>query len=80
MEEGFAIGEEELQVTYLRSVNRWVVDLGYTAGIERVPHSAGGRIGRTDGNFGTVRPPRVNSRATWCATWESVLLHCVVCP
>jgi hypothetical protein len=25
MEEGFAIGEKELQVTYLRSVNGWVV-------------------------------------------------------
>ena len=34
MEECFTVGEEELKVTYLRSVNRWVVDLGYTAGIE----------------------------------------------
>ena len=28
MEECFTVGEEELKVTYLRSVNRWVVDLG----------------------------------------------------
>jgi hypothetical protein len=57
MEECFAVGEKELKVTYLRSVNRGVVDLGYTAGIECVPHSAGGRIGCTDGNFGAVCPP-----------------------
>jgi hypothetical protein len=30
----------------------------------RAPHSAGGRIGRTDGNFGGVCPPRLNARAT----------------
>src|ERR1700747_1468461 len=78
MEECFTVGEEELKVTYLRSVNGWIVDLGYTAGIERVPHSAGGRIGRTDCNFGAVCPPRLNARAIWRAAWETVILHCFV--
>ena len=39
---------------------------------------AGGRIGRTDGNFGPVCPPRLNARATWCATWKALILHCFV--
>ena len=75
MEEGFAIGEKELQVTYLRSVNGRVVNLGHTAGIECVPHSAGGRIGRTDSNFGAVRPPWLNAWATRCAALEITVLH-----
>src|SRR5580704_13072733 len=73
----FAIGEEELHVTYLWSVDRGIVDLGHTTGIECVPDSAGGRIGRTDGNFGAVCPPRLNARATWCATCSALTLHCI---
>jgi len=42
MEEGFAIGEEELQVAYLRGINGGVVDFGYATSIECVPDSAGG--------------------------------------
>ena len=80
MEEGFAIGEKELQVTDLRSVKLGVVDLGYTAGIERGPHSAGGRIRCTDGNFGAVCLPRLNARATWRAARETEVLHCFVSP
>ena len=78
MEKGFAIGEEELHVTYLRRVDRGIVDLGHTTGIERVPDSAGGRIGRTDRNLGPVCPPRLNARATWCATWKALILRCFV--
>src|SRR5207302_11404384 len=44
MKESFPICEEELQVEYLRRVYRWVVDLGYTTGMECVPLSAGSRI------------------------------------
>src|SRR5258708_12354790 len=55
MEEGFAIGEEELQVTYLRSVNPWVIDPIYTAAIARAPHPARGRILRTHANSASAR-------------------------
>jgi hypothetical protein len=34
----------------------------------------------TDGNFGAMRPLRLNARATWCPAWESVILHCFVWP
>jgi hypothetical protein len=78
MKESFAIGEEELQVTYLRSVNCGIVDFGYTTGVERLPHSARGGIGRTDGEFGTVRPARLKARSSCRAPWESMLHHCMV--
>jgi hypothetical protein len=67
MEKGNAIREEKLQVAYLRGVDCGIVDLGYTTSIERVPNSAGGRIGCTDCNFGSVCPTRLNARATWRA-------------
>jgi hypothetical protein len=68
MEECFTIGEEELQVTYLWSVDCGIVDLGYTTGIEGVPHSAGGRVRCADRELGAVCPSRLNARTARRAT------------
>jgi hypothetical protein len=56
MAKRFAIGEEELQIAYLRSVNRGVVNFGDTTGIVRVPDPTRGRIRGADGKFGAVCP------------------------
>ncbi len=63
VEKCFAIGEKELQVAYLRSVDCGVVDLGHTTSIERVPDPTGGRICGADRELGTVCPTWLNARA-----------------
>jgi hypothetical protein len=68
VEEALTIGEQKLQVADLRRVNRRVIDLGYAAVVERVPDSTGGRIGSSDCDLGTPRPPRFNSRSAGSKT------------
>src|ERR1700721_3749538 len=83
MEECFAGSEEEWRVAYLRSVHRWVIDLAHTAGIECLPHSAGGRIRVSHCDLGAVCPPRLDTWTTRCATCQFVCrsdLFCAVAP
>jgi len=51
-----------LQVANLRGVNRRIVDFGHAACVERIPHTARGRIRCADGGLGTPRPAWLESR------------------
>jgi len=79
MEEGFAIGEEELQVAYLRGINGGVVDLGYTAAIVCT------KLGwRSNTHYLQRLWPRVSIGAQYpdhpVRDVKAVVLHCFVCP
>src|SRR6185369_7417468 len=65
MEESFAIRYQELQITNLRRVDGWVINLRHAAVVERVPDVARGRIRRSDCELCTARPPGFNPRTPW---------------
>src|SRR5665213_3536604 len=68
MEERFPICDEELHITYLRAVDRGIVDLVQNAVRKSEPDSAGGCICGPYPLLGTGSPARWDSRATESGT------------
>src|SRR5438128_7784583 len=62
VKESLAIRYQELQITNLRRIDGWVVNLGHATVVERVPDAARGRVSRSYRQFGAARPPWLNAR------------------
>ena len=82
MDEGLAVGEEELHVADLRAVDGGVIDLVEDAVGAGKPDAAGGGVGGADGVFNTGGPARLEARRTEGfallvqPTIEILVVHC----
>src|SRR5215510_11291830 len=75
VKERFTVGKQELQVTNLRRVDGWIVNLGYASVIECVPDSPRRRISGSHRHFCAAAPARFDAGTAGRKTLRNAIEH-----